>query len=234
MWVGEMGSWDNGVWSKELVWKRPWFTWELPMVESFMADLHRISRDHQEMDCLVWKTASIGKTKIWRVVWHVVAWVLWRHHITIIFRQGNLDLDYDLEQAKLKSWGWLSAKLSPLTFPFPSCCASFPTNVSKLAKFVMLKVDGLMNWARCDFIWPMTFSLPSCAVEMMHTGITHYDLDRFVSLIVVYTLTNKMAPALRKSKSRKSEIREGGVNDSVASVGDVIFVKLRGSSWWPA
>jgi len=60
MWVGEMGSWDNGVWSKELVWKRPWFTWELPMVESFMADLHRISRDHQEMDCLVWKTASIG------------------------------------------------------------------------------------------------------------------------------------------------------------------------------
>ncbi|KAG4907215.1 hypothetical protein JHK84_055739 [Glycine max] len=69
---------------------------------------------------------------------------------------------------------------------------------------------------------------------MMHTGITHYDLDRFVSLIVVYTLTNKMAPALRKSKSRKSEIREGGVNDSVASVGDVIFVKLRGSSWWPA
>ncbi|KHM99971.1 hypothetical protein glysoja_045295 [Glycine soja] len=26
----------------------------------------------------------------------------------------------------------------------------------------------------------MTFSLPSCAVEMMHTGITHYDLDRFV------------------------------------------------------
>ncbi|KAG5018866.1 hypothetical protein JHK87_014721 [Glycine soja] len=36
------------------------------------------------------------------------------------------------------------------------------------------------------------------------------------------------------SKSGKSEISEGGANDSVASVGDVIFVKLRGSSWWPA
>ena len=35
------------------------------------------------------------------------------------------------------------------------------------------------------------------------------------------------------SKSGKSEISEGGANDSVA-VGDVIFVKLRGSSWWPA
>ncbi|KAG5034448.1 hypothetical protein JHK87_009358 [Glycine soja] len=34
------------------------------------------------------------------------------------------------------------------------------------------------------------------------------------------------------SKSGKSEISEGGANDSVA-VGDVIFVKLRGSSWWP-
>jgi len=34
--------------------------------------------------------------------------------------------------------------------------------------------------------------------------------------------------------SGKSEISEGGANDSVASVGDVIFVKLRDSSWWPA
>ncbi|KAG5127136.1 hypothetical protein JHK82_027971 [Glycine max] len=34
--------------------------------------------------------------------------------------------------------------------------------------------------------------------------------------------------------SEKSEISEGGANDSMASVGDVIFVKLCGSSWWPA
>ncbi|KAL5165334.1 NADH dehydrogenase [ubiquinone] iron-sulfur protein 7, mitochondrial [Glycine soja] len=132
-------------------------------------------------------------------------------------------------------------------FPFPR--ASSPADVSKATKFVMLKVDDLMNWARHGSIWPMTFGLASCAIEMMHIGAAHYDLDRFVSLIVVSTLTNKMAPALRKyslypfsriqtimayGMSGKSEISEGGANDSVASVGDVIFVKLRDSSWWPA
>ena len=81
-------------------------------------------------------------------------------------------------------------------FPFPR--ASSPADVSKAAKFVMLKVDDLMNWARHGSIWPMTFGLASCAIEMMHIGAAHYDLDRFVSLIVVSTLTNKMAPALRK------------------------------------
>ena len=43
-------------------------------------------------------------------------------------RKGNLDLDYDLEQAKLKSWGWLSAKVCHFSFSFykwyvnPSYC----------------------------------------------------------------------------------------------------------------
>ena len=90
----------------------------------------------------------------------------------------------------------LKANGSVPHFPFPR--ASSPADVSKAAKFVMLKVDDLMNWARHGSIWPMTFGLASCAIEMMHIGAAHYDLDRFVSLIVVSTLTNKMAPALRK------------------------------------
>lgn len=71
------------------------------------------------------------------------------------------------------------------------------------------KVDNLMNWARTGSIWPMTFGLACCAVEMMHTGAARYDLDRFGiifrpsprqsdCMIVAGTLTNKMAPALRK------------------------------------
>jgi NADH dehydrogenase (ubiquinone) Fe-S protein 7 len=66
-----------------------------------------------------------------------------------------------------------------------------------------------MNWARRGSIWPMTFGLACCAVEMMHTGAARYDLDRFGiifrpsprqsdCMIVAGTLTNKMAPALRK------------------------------------
>jgi hypothetical protein len=38
------------------------------------------------------------------------------------------------------------------------------------AQFVVSKVDQLVNWARKGSIWPMTFGLACCAVEMMHTG----------------------------------------------------------------
>lgn len=58
-------------------------------------------------------------------------------------------------------------------------------------------------------LWPMTFGLACCAVEMMHFAAPRYDMDRFGIvfrasprqadvMIVAGTLTNKMAPALRK------------------------------------
>lgn len=82
-------------------------------------------------------------------------------------------------------------------------------NASSATDFVVAKVDDLMNWARTGSMWPMTFGLACCAVEMMHAGAARYDLDRFGIIfrpsprqsdvmIVAGTLTNKMAPALRK------------------------------------
>ena len=70
-------------------------------------------------------------------------------------------------------------------------------------------VDTLVNWARTGSMWPMTFGLACCAIEMMHAGASRYDLDRFGVvfrpsprqsdvMIVAGTLCNKMAPALRK------------------------------------
>ena len=41
------------------------------------------------------------------------------------------------------------------------------------------KVDWLINWARLNSIWPMTFGLACCAIEMMAVGAAHHDLDRF-------------------------------------------------------
>ena len=41
------------------------------------------------------------------------------------------------------------------------------------------KVDWLINWARLSSIWPMTFGLACCAIEMMAVGAAHHDLDRF-------------------------------------------------------
>lgn len=76
----------------------------------------------------------------------------------------------------------------------------------------------LVNWARRSSMWPMTFGLACCAVEMMHTAASRYDLDRYGIIfratprqsdvmIVAGTLTNKMAPALRKVYDQMSEPR---------------------------
>jgi NADH-quinone oxidoreductase subunit B len=75
--------------------------------------------------------------------------------------------------------------------------------------FATTSVDALMNWARTGSMWPMTFGLACCAVEMMHAGMSRLDLDRYGVIfrpsprqsdvmIVAGTLVNKMAPALRK------------------------------------
>ncbi len=84
--------------------------------------------------------------------------------------------------------------------------------------FLVTKLDQLINWARTGSLWPMTFGLACCAVEMMHTGAARYDLDRFGVvfrpsprhsdvMIVAGTLCNKMAPALRKVYDQMAEPR---------------------------
>jgi len=84
--------------------------------------------------------------------------------------------------------------------------------------FVVSQLDKLVAWARTGSLWPMTFGLACCAVEMMHTAASRYDLDRFGIvfrpsprqsdvMIVAGTLTNKMAPALRKVYDQMAEPR---------------------------
>src|SRR3984893_2563986 len=84
--------------------------------------------------------------------------------------------------------------------------------------FVVAQLDKLVNWARSGSLWPMTFGLACCAVEMMHTGASRFDLDRFGgvfrasprpsgAMIVAATLCNKMAPALRKVYDQMAEPR---------------------------
>ena len=84
--------------------------------------------------------------------------------------------------------------------------------------FVVANIDKLVNWGRSGSLWPMTFGLACCAVEMIHAYMPRYDLDRFGVfprgsprqsdvMIVAGTLTNKMAPALRRVYDQMSEPR---------------------------
>jgi NADH-quinone oxidoreductase subunit B len=84
--------------------------------------------------------------------------------------------------------------------------------------FVIANVDKLVNWARTGSLWPMTFGLACCAIEMMHAYVSRYDLDRFGVvprpsprqsdvIIVAGTLTNKMAPAFRKVYDQMAALR---------------------------
>jgi NADH-quinone oxidoreductase subunit B len=84
--------------------------------------------------------------------------------------------------------------------------------------YMTTTADALINWARTGSMWPMTFGLACCAVEMMQAGASRYDLDRFGIIfrpsprqsdvmIVAGTLCNKMAPALRKVYDQMAEPR---------------------------
>lgn len=44
---------------------------------------------------------------------------------------------------------------------------------------VLTTVEDLLNWARASSLWPMSFGLACCAIEMMQTFASGYDLDRF-------------------------------------------------------
>ncbi|KAL0838897.1 hypothetical protein ABMA28_016916 [Loxostege sticticalis] len=82
-------------------------------------------------------------------------------------------------------------------------------DASNMAEYAVARLDDLLNWGRKGSMWPMTFGLACCAVEMMHFAAPRYDMDRYGVvfrasprqsdvMIVAGTLTNKMAPALRK------------------------------------
>lgn len=85
-------------------------------------------------------------------------------------------------------------------------------------EYITTTLDKLINYVRSGSLWPMTFGLACCAVEMMHMAVSRYDQDRFGVvfrasprqadvMIVAGTLTNKMAPALRKVYDQMPEPR---------------------------
>ncbi|KAI1176689.1 hypothetical protein F4777DRAFT_587768 [Nemania sp. FL0916] len=103
--------------------------------------------------------------------------------------------------------------------PFPTSTAlskeSKPTSV---VEHVLTTFDQILAWARNGSVWPLTFALACCGIEMMHTSMPRYDQDRLGIIfrasprqadvmIVAGTVTNKMAPAVRQCYDQMPEPR---------------------------
>ena len=101
----------------------------------------------------------------------------------------------------------------PLVNPKPWIEGRFEENL------VLTTVEQAINWARQSSIWPMTFGLACCAIEMMAAGASRFDMDRFGAgafratprqadlMIIAGTITYKMAERVRLLYEQMAEPR---------------------------
>ncbi len=80
----------------------------------------------------------------------------------------------------------------------------------------LTSVDKLINWGRSNSLWPLTYGLACCGIELMASGASRYDFDRFGTifrasprqaevLIVAGTLTKKHAEFIRRLYDQMTE-----------------------------
>ncbi|KAJ1350077.1 hypothetical protein KIN20_005787 [Parelaphostrongylus tenuis] len=99
---------------------------------------------------------------------------------------------------------------------------------SSTAEYALARLDDVLNMAQRTSLWPLTFGLACCAIEMMHFAAPRYDMDRYgvvfrasprqTDLIFVAgTVTNKMAPALRRIYDQMPEAKSSDIEAPVSS-----------------
>lgn len=91
-------------------------------------------------------------------------------------------------------------------------------------------VNSVVSWGRSSALWPMTFGLACCAIEMIAAGCARYDTDRFGIIfrpsprqsdviIIAGTMTKKIAPAVKRLYDQMAEPRWVIAQGGCASAG---------------
>ena len=107
--------------------------------------------------------------------------------------------------------------------------------------FITTSADKFINWAKTGSMWPMTFGLACCAVEMMHAGAARYDLDQFgiifrpsprqSDLMLVVGTSGQVYPAAGLAhEARAAGARVLILNPDDTGLDGVAHLRLRGTA----
>ena len=98
-----------------------------------------------------------------------------------------------------------------------SANAQLTYNIKIEGDVVVSQLDAVINWIRTNSMWPMPMGLACCAIELMATGASRFDISRFGSevmrfsprqsdvMIVAGTVTYKMATVVKRIYDQMSE-----------------------------
>ncbi|EWG41703.1 NADH dehydrogenase (ubiquinone) Fe-S protein 7 [Fusarium verticillioides 7600] len=111
-----------------------------------------------------------------------------------------------------------SSKATKVVAPDAHPASLTDVKPNNLVEYAFTTLDKLANWGRTGSLWPLSFALACCGVEMMHVSMPRYDQDRLGTffrasprqadvMIVAGTVVNKMGPALRQLYDQMPEPR---------------------------